>query len=116
MTELRTNHQNPSPENKPSQHQGGGQVNVSAFMAAFHVAGATVNGIPPTDNDSILFPAAASVSSGDMKGLYIGVKNSKSPPDSAKQLQLLLADAGYRAKFTNWAHLTDTQFVFVVSY
>jgi hypothetical protein len=85
------------------------------FMYAFHNSGITINGIAP-DSEEVLFPSPANVSSPEMKGLYIGVKDAKSPPDSAKQLQLILRDAGFSAKFANWAHMPANLFILAVSY
>jgi hypothetical protein len=44
------------------------------FMQIFHLAGLTVNGVTPTDNNGgSLFPSTAQVASSQMRGLFIGV-------------------------------------------
>jgi hypothetical protein len=86
------------------------------FMYAFHLSGLTVNGIKPDDNDQMLYPGPATVSSSLMKGLYIGIKDRNKPPDFAIQFKNLLANAGFQSSFASWQGITDNSFVFTVSY
>jgi hypothetical protein len=51
-----------------------------------------------------------------MKGLFIGVKNAKTPPDDAVRFQSILNDAGFESKFANWQGVSENAYVFVVSY
>lgn len=86
------------------------------FMIAFHRAGITVEGVKPNDENGILYPSLASVQSPQMKGLFIGVQNSNSPPAVAIRFHGALAEVGYQARFLTWGSMKGNDFVFVVSY
>jgi hypothetical protein len=89
---------------------------VQKFMIAFHLAGMTVNGIKPDNNDQMLFPIPATVSSAQMTGLYIGVKDRDKPLDVAVRFRRLLTDAGFQSSFAPWNGIADDSFVFTISY
>lgn len=86
------------------------------FMIALHLAGLTINGIKPENNSEMLYPAPATVSSPQMKGLYIGVKAGAVPPETAIKFKKLLSDAGFKSSFAPWQGVAPNNFVFVVSY
>src|SRR5262249_53313877 len=85
------------------------------FMGVFHLAGMTVNGIAPDNNQAMPFPSPAQVSSSKVRGLLIGVSGTL-PPDRASQFQAALREAGFEAPFIRWNGIGPDDFVFVVSY
>jgi hypothetical protein len=85
------------------------------FMGVFHLAGMTVNGIAPDNNQAMPFPSPAQVSSSKVRGLLIGVSGTPLP-DRASQFQAALREAGFEASFIRWNGIGSDDFVFVVSY
>jgi hypothetical protein len=89
------------------------------FMAIFHAAGLTVNGVAPNAADtSGLFPSPALVASSQMRGLFVGIHSGENIkiPDSAIRFRAALNQAGFAASFTGWNGVAPEDFVFVVSY
>jgi hypothetical protein len=89
------------------------------FLRIFHQAGLTVNGLPPTDNDTTsLFPLTGQVASSQMRGLYIGIHAGVNVrlSEQAIRFQDALKQAGFIAPFIGWQGIGPNEFVFVVSY
>jgi hypothetical protein len=86
------------------------------FMTAFHNAGMTVNGVKPDDDTSMLYPSQATVSSPEMKGLFIGVHNSNGATGWCSSLQDVAQDCRVRRQFRELAKRGENAYVFVVSY